>query len=91
MQKLTPLLEQAHPDIKVKWVTAEEGARPRTVDLVESLGAETLIYVTIDGGPQIIARQATRTTLHNGGKVGVFVDAAKTHRFDPQGRAVRAD
>jgi multiple sugar transport system ATP-binding protein len=69
---------------------AGQGGLPGTVDLVEALGAETLIYVTMGGGAQIIARQATRTTLRNGDKVGVVVEAANAHRFDAQGRAVRA-
>jgi multiple sugar transport system ATP-binding protein len=60
-----------------------------TVELVEALGAETLIYVEIDGGPQVISRQATRPTLHNGDRVGVLVAAANAHRFDAQGRAIR--
>jgi multiple sugar transport system ATP-binding protein len=68
---------------------AGHGGLPGTVDLVESLGAETLIYVTIDSGAQIIARQATRTALHNGDRVGVFVEAANAHRFDAQGRTAR--
>jgi multiple sugar transport system ATP-binding protein len=69
---------------------AGQGGLPGTIDLVESLGAETLLYVTIDGGPQITARQATRTTLRNGAKVGVFIDASNAHRFDAQGRTLRA-
>jgi multiple sugar transport system ATP-binding protein len=68
---------------------AGHGGLPGTVDLVESLGAETLIYVTIDSGAQIIARQATRTALHNGDRVGVFLEAANAHRFDAQGRTAR--
>ena len=69
---------------------AGQGGLPGIVDLVESLGAETLVYVTIDSGAQIISRQATRTTLHNGDRVGVFLATADAHRFDAQGRAARA-
>jgi multiple sugar transport system ATP-binding protein len=69
---------------------AGPGGLPGTVELVESLGAETLIYVTIDGGAQLVSRQASRTTLHNGDRVGVFVAAENAHRFDAQGRAARA-
>ncbi len=68
---------------------AGQGGVAGTVQLVEALGAETLIYVAIDGGPQIISRQATRPTLHNGDRVGVFVAAANAHRFDAQGHALR--
>ena len=63
---------------------------PGTVELVESLGAETLIYVTVDSGAQLVSRQPVRSNLHNGDRVGVFVEAANAHRFDAQGRAARA-
>ncbi len=69
---------------------AGAGGLPGTVELVESLGAETLLYVATDSGAQIVARQATRTALHNGDRVGLFVEAAHAHRFDAQGRAARA-
>ncbi|MCK6403699.1 MAG: ABC transporter ATP-binding protein [Sphaerotilus natans subsp. sulfidivorans] len=62
---------------------------PGTVELVESLGAETLIYVTVDSGAQLVSRQPVRSGLHNGDRVGVFVEAANAHRFDAQGRATR--
>ena len=65
-------------------------ALPGTVELVESLGAETLIYVTVDSGAQLVSRQPVRSNLHNGDRVGVFVEAANAHRFDAQGRAARA-
>ena len=68
---------------------AGSGALPGTVKLVESLGAETLIYVAIDGGAQLVSRLGTRTTLHNGDRVGVFINAANAHRFDAQGRSAR--
>jgi multiple sugar transport system ATP-binding protein len=56
------------------------------VELVEALGAETLIYVSTDGGAQLIARQNTRTPLRVGDAVGLSVDAANAHVFDAQGR-----
>ncbi|MEX8517549.1 MAG: ABC transporter ATP-binding protein [Leptothrix sp. (in: b-proteobacteria)] len=78
-------------DVTLK-TAAEAGpdGLPGTVELVESLGAETLIYVAIDGGAQLVSRQASRTTLRNGDRVGVFVAAENAHRFDAQGRAARA-
>ncbi|GAB1434900.1 ABC transporter ATP-binding protein [Sphaerotilus sulfidivorans] len=69
---------------------APAGGLPGTVELVESLGAETLIYVTVDSGAQLVSRQPVRSNLHNGDRVGVFVEAANAHRFDAQGRAARA-
>ena len=69
---------------------AGSGGLPGTVELVESLGAETLIYVTVDSGAQLVSRQPVRSGLRNGDRVGVFVEAANAHRFDAQGRAARA-
>ncbi len=69
---------------------APAGGLPGTVKLIESLGAETLIYVTVDSGAQLVSRQAHRSPLTHGDRVGVFVDAANAHRFDAQGRAARA-
>jgi multiple sugar transport system ATP-binding protein len=68
---------------------AGHGGLQGTVDLVEALGSETLIHVALEGGQPIIARQATRTTLRSGEKVGVVVEAANAHCFDAQGRAAR--
>ena len=56
------------------------------VELVEALGAETLIYLRTAGGAMLVARQNTRTALHPGERVGVVVDAAAAHLFDAQGR-----
>ena len=75
-------------DLSLK--AADQSGLSGTVELVESLGAETLIHVKLDSGAPLIARQATRTTLHNGDRVGVVVAAANAHRFDAQGRVVRA-
>jgi multiple sugar transport system ATP-binding protein len=58
------------------------------VDLVESLGAETLIYVTIPTGAQLVTRQQARTDLKPGQGVGVRIDLTQAHWFDAQGRVV---
>jgi multiple sugar transport system ATP-binding protein len=60
-----------------------------TVELVEALGAETLIYVSAGGGTQLVARQNTRTELQAGDPVGIEIDAASAHLFDAQGRVAR--
>ncbi|HTP74030.1 MAG TPA: ABC transporter ATP-binding protein [Burkholderiaceae bacterium] len=67
---------------------AGQGQVQGRVELVEALGAETLIYVSTDGGAQMVARQNTRTPLHAGDAVGLSVDAANAHVFDAQGRVV---
>jgi multiple sugar transport system ATP-binding protein len=58
------------------------------VDLIEALGADTLIHVSV-GGAQLIARQAERTPLAVGDAVSVTLDAGcALHLFDRQGRAL---
>ena len=59
------------------------------VELVEALGADTLIHASADGVP-LVARQSERTSLHPGDAVGLDIDPAALHFFDPQGRALRA-
>ncbi len=63
-----------------------QGAVQGTVELVEALGAETLIYLSTDQGAQLVSRQTERTHLHAGDKVGVAIDASAAHLFDAQGR-----
>ncbi len=65
------------------------GTLPGTVRLVEALGAETLIYVATDAGAQLVSRLASRTSLHNGDRVAIAINAGNAHRFDAQGRAAR--
>jgi multiple sugar transport system ATP-binding protein len=60
------------------------------VELVEALGAETLIYLATEQGAQLIARQNTRTPLRVGDAVGVQIDTAQAHIFDVQGRLQRS-
>ena len=71
----------------VRLQPAGQGQIQATVQLVEALGAETLIYVAMPSGVQIVARQNSRTALQAGQAVGVQIDAAGAHLFDAQGRA----
>jgi multiple sugar transport system ATP-binding protein len=61
---------------------------PGKVDLVEALGAETLIYVTTSTGAQLVARQNDRTTVHAGDAVSLDIDTSLAHWFDAKGRVV---
>jgi multiple sugar transport system ATP-binding protein len=64
------------------------------VELIESLGADTLIYANVGGSGQqrvqLVARQNTRTALHPGDSVGLDIAPASFHLFDRQGRTVSA-
>ncbi len=61
-----------------------------TVELVEALGAETLIYVNAGTKAPLVARQNTRPAVGVGDRVGIDIDLASAHRFDAQGRVVAA-
>ena len=69
---------------------AGQGLVDGRVELLEALGAETLIYVSTPGGAQLVARQNTRSPLHAGDAVGVSIELDQAHWFDPQGRVVSA-
>ena len=63
------------------------------VELVESLGADTLIYADIDTGAgqpavQLVARRNERTDLHVGDAVGLDIVPASFHLFDREGHTV---
>ena len=68
---------------------AGSGALAGQVELVESLGADTLIHTVIDGGSvQLVARQSERSALHPGDAVGLDIVPASFHLFDRQGQTV---
>ena len=73
---------------------AGRGRLAGRVELVESLGADTLIYANVSAGPaserpvQIVARQNERTDLQPGDAVGLDIVPASFHLFDRQGQLV---
>ena len=60
------------------------------VELVEALGAETLIYVSTGSKTPLVARQSMRPSVKVGDAVGVEIDAATAHLFDAQGRLAQS-
>ena len=69
---------------------AGQGQIAAEVELIEALGAETLIYLHTPRGAQIVSRQNSRTTLVAGDKVGVDVELGNLHWFDANGRLIAA-
>ncbi len=68
-----------------------EGLSKGRVDLVEALGAETLIYVSAhELGVELTSRQSHRTHLRPGDEVGITLDLEAAHLFDGEGRVTRA-
>ena len=68
---------------------AGQGMVQGRVELVEALGAETLVYVALASGAQLVARQNTRTSLQAGQAVGLGLDADAAHLFDAAGKLTR--
>ena len=68
------------------------GALAGRVELVESLGADTLVYTSIANGTQpaaqLVARQNSRTGLRPGDPVGLDIAPASFHLFDREGRSL---
>ncbi len=73
----------------VRVVAAGAGSIPGTVELVESLGSDTLIHVRVAADVHLISRQSERTTLKLRDPVGVEIDPDALMFFDKQGRAIR--
>ena len=73
---------------------AGSGQLPAQVEVIESLGADTLIYANTRAqgkpGVTLVARQNTRTLLRVGDPVGLDIAPASFHLFDRQGQAVAA-
>ncbi|MDO6460680.1 ABC transporter ATP-binding protein [Granulosicoccaceae sp. 1_MG-2023] len=75
-------------------ITDEGNARIKgTVELIESLGNETLIHVRPDGADShempLIARQYSRSELNMGARVGLGWDDSQAHYFNTQGENLR--
>ena len=66
-----------------------QGAIRGQVDLVEALGAETLVYVSTAEGAQLVARLSERTPLVAGNPVTLDVATDHAHWFDATGHVVR--
>ncbi|CAN5384779.1 ABC transporter ATP-binding protein [soil metagenome] len=72
----------------VRVVAAGTGL-PAKVELVESLGSDTLIHTRIGADVPLVSRQSERTDLKLGDNVGIEIDTNMLHFFDKQGRALR--
>jgi len=92
-QSATPLPANGFIGIRPEFVEvglASGDGYPATVDMVESLGAETLIYSTMANGQQIVARRNERCTLAAGDRVSLLLDQQHMHIFDPAGKVFAA-
>ena len=72
----------------VRIARAGEGIAGK-VELVESLGSDTLIHTRVGNNVALVSRQSERTSLKLGDVVGVQIDPTALMFFDKQGRALR--
>lgn len=66
------------------------GSLPATVELVESLGVETLVYTRLDNDIQLVSRGSDRVRLAPGERTALTFDAHAVHHFDQAGNIVAA-
>ncbi|MCB6183516.1 ABC transporter ATP-binding protein [Leeia sp. TBRC 13508] len=63
-----------------------EGQLIATVDFVESLGAESLVYATTPHGVQVVSKQSGRSVVHAGDTIGLKFEQDWMHVFDSEGQ-----
>ena len=63
-----------------------QGDLAATVDLVEQLGGETLVYATVPGLPSLTVRETGQARRARGNAVGIAIDRAHVHLFGPDER-----
>jgi multiple sugar transport system ATP-binding protein len=63
--------------------TYSDAKRTFKIDVAELLGAETLIYTTVNTQP-IVARVNARADVHMGDEIELAFDMNKCHFFDPE-------
>ena len=59
------------------------------VGVIERLGGQSLVHITLDDGTVLIAQNPGDTTLSQGERIGIDLAASRTHRFDNNGEAIR--
>lgn len=85
MQHLSDGFVGLRPE-SVSVVAVDSGQLQAKIEIIEALGAETLIYLRTNTGVQLVARQTVRTSLHVGDEVGVQVDIEQVHIFNTNGQ-----
>jgi multiple sugar transport system ATP-binding protein len=73
----------------IRLVLPEAGELRGRVEVVEHLGAESIVHVAVDGVPDLVTVTAPgKTTLRHGDAVGLAIDRDAAHLFDGAGCAV---
>ncbi|MEP0232571.1 ABC transporter ATP-binding protein [Roseibium sp.] len=74
----------------IKVVAEGEGHAQGTVEVAEYLGADTYLYVAIDGLETILVRTDGADEIAEGSRIGLSFDEERLHFFDADGKTVRA-
>ena len=61
-----------------------ESGRPGAIYVVEPLGPETYVTVTLESGDRVVCRAPPQFAGRPGERVAVRFDEARVHRFDPE-------
>ncbi len=69
-------------------VSDAPGVFSGTINVLEPLGAETLVYVDIGNGQEVIAKASGRQPPALGARVNLSLDPANMHLFDQTGKAI---
>jgi multiple sugar transport system ATP-binding protein len=84
-----PVILGVRPEHIIDWehangVASQDSKIPVTVDVVELLGNETFVYLTMGDGSTITARMAPELRLQRGLQLDVTAPSDKMHFFDPE-------
>jgi multiple sugar transport system ATP-binding protein len=71
-------------------VSRERGAWPGTVEIAEHLGSDTFLYINVEGAGRLTARAPGEYALSVGDRVWLTPKTEHIHRFNGEGRAIRA-
>lgn len=71
-------------------VAPEEGHCTGTVEVAEYLGADTFLYVALDGLDTILVRISGSETIEEGTRIGLKFDESRMHFFDKDDQAIRS-
>lgn len=70
-------------------VAEGRGQTTGTIEVAEYLGADTYLYVAIDGFETMLVRTDGAKELPEGGRIGLSFDPDRVHFFDADGQSIR--
>ncbi len=70
-------------------VASGEGHCSGTVEVAEYLGADTYLYVALDGLDRVLVRISGSDTVEEGAQIGLMFDEGRMHFFDAADQSVR--